>query len=55
MAVIINEIEVLVDEPARSESTPEPPPEQIRAPLQPNDLQAILDRQLRQRLRTWAH
>lgn len=53
MSVVINELEVVVSPPEGS--APDGPPPRTAPPLAPPELNAFLERRLRQELRTFAH
>jgi hypothetical protein len=53
MSVVINELEVVVSPP--DSPAPDRPPPQTAPPLAPPELNAFLERRVRQELRTFAH
>jgi hypothetical protein len=55
MAVIINEMEVVLETPKRPGVDPERLPAPSTAPLRPLDLHAVLERQMQKEARILAH
>jgi hypothetical protein len=55
MAVVINELEVVLDPPPEQPGTQVAAPAPQRSPLNPQDFLAVMDRERRNRLRLQSH